>query len=35
MIAFTRSPRIADPKAGTRPAPELDRHQRIERERAG
>ena len=35
MIAFTRSARIADAKAGTRPAPELDRHERIERERDG
>jgi hypothetical protein len=35
MIAFTRSARIADAEAGTRPAPELDRHQRIERERDG
>jgi hypothetical protein len=32
MIAFTRSARIADADAGTRPAPELDRHQPIERE---
>jgi hypothetical protein len=35
MIAFTQSPRIADAEAGTRRAPELDRHQRIERERDG
>ena len=35
MIAFTRSARIADAEAGTRPAPELDRHQRTERERDG
>jgi len=35
MIAFTRSAKIADAEAGTRPAPELDRHQRIERERDG
>ena len=27
--------RVADPAAGTRPAPELARHERIERERAG
>ena len=35
MIAFTSPARIADVEAGTRPAPELDRHQRIERERDG
>jgi len=35
MITFTRPGRIADAEAGTRPAPELDRHQRIERERDG
>ena len=35
MIAFTRPARTADPEAGTRPAPELDRHHRIERERDG
>lgn len=35
MIAFTRSPRLADPEAGTRPAPEIARHERSQRERAG
>ena len=35
MIAFTQPARTADPEAGTRPAPELARHQRIERERDG
>jgi len=35
MIAFTRSAKIADAEAGTRPAPELERHERIERERDG
>jgi hypothetical protein len=35
MIAFTRSARLADPEARTRPAPEIARHQRSERERAG
>jgi len=32
---FTRSARVADPETGTRPAPELARHERVERERAG
>ena len=35
MITFTRSANIADATAGTRPAPELGRHARAERERAG
>jgi len=35
MLVFTRSARLAEPEAGTRPAPELDRHARVERERAG
>ncbi len=35
MLVSTRSARVAEPEAGTRPAPELDRHARIERERAG
>jgi len=35
MVAFTSSARVADPEAGTRPAPELARHERIGRERAG
>jgi hypothetical protein len=34
-FTFTRSSKIADPKAGTRRAPELDRHDRIERAREG
>ncbi len=34
MVVFTQSGRAADPQAGTRPAPELGRHARIERERA-
>jgi hypothetical protein len=34
-FAFTRSAKIADPQAGTRPAPELDRHARKERQRDG
>ena len=34
-IVFTKSARQAEPEAGTRPAPELQRHQRIERERDG
>jgi conjugative relaxase-like TrwC/TraI family protein len=33
--AFTMSPRIADPAPGTRPAPELERYARVQRERAG
>jgi len=32
---FTIPPRAADPEPGTRPAPELDRYERIRRERAG
>ncbi len=35
LVAFTRPARAADPEAGTRPAPELARYQRIEREHAG
>jgi len=35
MLVFTQSARIADPEAGTRPAPELARYGRISRERAG
>lgn len=35
MIAFTRSARLADPEAGSRPAPEICRHERSEREHAG
>jgi len=35
MIVFTKSARVADPETGTRPAPELARHERVERERAG
>src|ERR1022692_3512157 len=35
MITFTLSARIADAEAGTRPAPELARSERIERERDG
>ena len=35
MTVFTQSARVADPEAGTRPAPELARHARVERERAG
>ena len=31
----TEPARVADPAPGTRPAPELERHERIERERAG
>jgi ATP-dependent exoDNAse (exonuclease V) beta subunit len=34
MIACTQ-PRVADPEAGTRTAPELGRHERITRERLG
>ena len=34
-IAFTQPARPADPQAGTRPAPELERHARIEAARAG
>jgi conjugative relaxase-like TrwC/TraI family protein len=32
---FTQSPRTADPKPGTRPAPELGRHDRLARQRDG
>src|SRR5262249_46965977 len=32
---FTQPARVADPQAGTRPAPELERHERVQRERAG
>ena len=35
MIVFTRSARVAEPEAGTRPAPELERHEQLARERAG
>jgi hypothetical protein len=35
MIVFTHTARVADPEAGTRPAPELERHERVQRERAG
>jgi len=35
MIVFTQPAKTADPETGTRPAPELERHQMIERERAG
>ena len=35
MITFTLSARIADAEAGTRPAPELARSERLERERDG
>ncbi len=34
-FTYTRSPGIADPQAGTRPAPELGRHARKERQRDG
>jgi hypothetical protein len=33
--AFTRSPKTADPAPGTRPAPELERYDRVQRERVG
>src|SRR5260370_2280879 len=33
-VVFTQAGRAADPEAGTKPAPELGRHARIERERA-
>ena len=32
---FTRPAKLPDPEPGTRPAPELARHERLERERAG
>ena len=35
MIVFTQPARIADPESGTRPAPELQRHERLALERAG
>jgi hypothetical protein len=35
MIVFTQPARVADAEAGTRPAPELARHRRVECERAG
>jgi len=35
MILFTQPAKTADPETGTRPAPELERHQKIERARAG
>jgi AAA domain len=35
MIVFTQPGRVAEPQAGTRPAPELERQARIARERAG
>ena len=34
-FVFTTPARLADPAPGTRPAPELDRYERIRRERAG
>ncbi len=34
-FTYTRSAKIADPKTGTRPAPELDQHARKERQRDG
>ena len=34
-FVFTTSPKVADPQPGTRGAPELDRYERIRRERAG
>jgi hypothetical protein len=34
-IVFTTPPRTADPRPRTRPAPGLDRHDRIQRQRAG
>ena len=34
-FVFTTPPKAADPAPGTRPAPELDRYERIRRERAG
>ena len=34
-FVFTTPARPADPQPGTRPAPELDRYERIRRERAG
>jgi hypothetical protein len=35
VIVFTHAARAAEPEAGTRPAPELERHERTRRERAG
>ena len=35
MTVFTQSSRVADPETGTRPALELARHERVQRERAG
>ncbi len=35
MVVFTHTARVADPEAGTRPAPEIERHERLKRERAG
>jgi hypothetical protein len=35
MTVFTQPGRIAEPEAGTRPAPELARHDRVMRERVG
>jgi conjugative relaxase-like TrwC/TraI family protein len=34
-FVFTTPPRLADPQPGTRPAPELDRYDRLRREGAG
>jgi hypothetical protein len=34
-FVFTQSPKIADPLPGTRPAPELERYERIRQEREG
>jgi hypothetical protein len=34
-FVFTQSPKAADPLPGTRPAPELERYERIRREREG
>jgi hypothetical protein len=34
-FVFTQSPKAADPLPGTRPAPELERYERIRRERQG
>ena len=34
-FVFTISPTVADPQPGTRAAPELDRYERLQRERAG
>src|SRR5207247_1187677 len=35
FFVFTTPPKVADPAAGTRPAPELGRHERNRQERAG